>query len=148
MEHILAQLRDSGNIMVKVPPTLILLPVVFYSLYPLKRKYWCKSSLSRKIDRSRWFWLVADNPKPYMLLATPAFFDKKSGEWEFSAALPLPLTASDGDIEKLIMGFDYPVDEKAKYAALYIFGKPLKFNWRTGEMSEAPRHSIDEQVAN
>jgi len=112
--------------------TALFLPVVFGGLVPLKRAYWENESvLYSNESRMRLFLSALSNFPMYNVLITP--WKLKRSVHEFAAAIPLYKSADQKNVEKFMLHSDFPVDEKAKYAALYSFGEPFTINWTTGE---------------
>ncbi len=117
----------------------IIVPLVFHSLYPLRREFWNNPTMNfDDLDRFRGFWKAAAKPHFYKVVVTPQWLRKQVA---YHAVVPFYITAQVRDIDAFMMHSDYPVDERAKYAAIYTIGTPLRFNWKTGELSQA--HKFD-----
>ncbi|MBI4067163.1 hypothetical protein HY407_02175 [Candidatus Gottesmanbacteria bacterium] len=113
----------------------IVVPISFAKLYPLRAEFWNNPDLHfEDLDRFRGFWKAASKPEFYKMLVTPTWNGKKLS---YHAAIALYITATNREIDNFMLYSDFPVDERAKYAAVYTFGHPLRFNWKTGEVSRA-----------
>ena len=108
----------------------IVLPIVFEKHFPLKPEYVVTPPATIKDHHRVALFNEAFTALPlFKLLVTPLFNPYKKA-WHFNAAIPFKITASaDREIESFMLNSDYPVDERAKYAAIYIFGKPIRYNW-------------------
>lgn len=111
-----------------------IVPVYFHSLFPLREEFW--KSPTQNYDAQERIKLLSQaisKFEMYKLLATPHI----ENEFEtVAAAIPFYLSADNSLIEKFMLTSDWPVDPKAKYAALYLFNKPKRFNWKTKEITD------------
>lgn len=120
----------------KVSEIAVLLPLYFHNHYPLKKDFWKDpTNHYHNTDRSFAFLKLADNCRNFLLLVTPTYYDEKGKIWDLHATLPLPITCGDEVIENFMQTSDQVVDIRAKNAALYTCGKPIKFNWKTQELT-------------
>jgi hypothetical protein len=111
-----------------------IIPIHFVTLFELKPEYWQNPSVHFDAsDRAKQFIHVLSHPTFFTLLVTPSRKNEK--DEEFIATIPYPITATDRDIERFMTLTDFPVDQSAKYAAIYAFGSPMQYNWETGVMS-------------
>lgn len=115
----------------------MLIPIKLHALHSLKKEYWANPSIHYDTwDRIKQFLPVVNNPTLYHLLVTPSYIEEKQNPI-LQAALPL-LNPNDTElIEKFMLTTDLPVDERAKSAAIYSLGKPMRFNWETKEVNSA-----------
>lgn len=126
--------------------TAVIIPINFDRLYNLKQEFWDNPILHYdEIDRMRAFLHVAEKPQLYKLVVTPMWYEE---ELHLSAAIPFYISSADSEIDKFMFTSDYPVDERAKYAAIYTLGTPLRLNWKTGEISELTEKAVTEKVMN
>jgi|SRR3990167_9364055 len=115
---------------------VMLLPLRFVSHYPLRREFWQNPSHHYdSLDRLRTFQPLAKTPQFYKLLVTPTFLDDY-GKWHLNATLPLYLSMNESVIEQFMYHSDQSVDERAKCAAIYTFGKPMQYNWETQKVAD------------
>lgn len=113
----------------------LLLPIHFHTLYPMRREFWQSPSHHYdSLDRMRTFQQVATTPELFKLLVTPTYLDE-NGKWHLNATLPFFQTSDEKLIEQFMFHSDQSVDKRAKFAALYTFGKPTQYNWETQEIS-------------
>lgn len=113
----------------------IILPLEFSRIWELKPEYWNDPSVHfGHMDRSKLFSASLSAPAFYDVLVTPS--GMKEGTELFSAAMPIPAGNTDRVIEQFMRTSDYPVDEEAKYAAVYTPGMPFGINIRTGEVTK------------
>lgn len=137
-----------GNDLI-VGSTALVLPISFSSFFPLKKKYWRDLGASKNTkvlsrsrteidDRFHAFIKATENPRLYILLVTPAYFEDEENKWYFSSSYPFNISVSDQEIEKFMCLSSQSVDERAKNAAIYSFGSLMKFDWISGEVSEIP----------
>lgn len=119
---------------IEIVDSSLIVPITFDKLYPLQKNFWDDPTLHYDaFARLKSFWNAAEKPSLYQLVVTPSWSGKKL---VFHAAIPFFVSATDADIGRFMLTSDYPVDERAKYAAIYQFGTPLRFNWKTGELKE------------
>ncbi len=119
----------------RIHENAVLIPITYHARFPLKRAYW-KNPIQHfdEIDRLKIFMPVVRNPAFYKLLVTPTFLDEKN-LWHLHATLPILISSKDEIIERFMCTSDHPVDERAKSAALYLLGTPVKFNWNTRKIT-------------
>lgn len=111
----------------------IIVPITLETLYPLRKEFWDNPTYHfDDLDRFRGFWRAAAKPSFYKVIVTPQWIGTRVS---FQAIIPFYITATRKDIDTFMLYSDYPVDEAAKYAAIYTIGTPLRFNWRTGDVS-------------
>lgn len=116
----------------RIDDVLIIMPVLFHSYVPLKRIYWNDPWITFDPEmRADEFARILDYSDFYRILVTPSLTEKK--EEVFAAATPFYKTAKDKDIENFMLTTDFPVDETAKFAALYEPQKPFELEWRKDE---------------
>ncbi|MBI4097072.1 MAG: hypothetical protein HY428_01520 [Candidatus Levybacteria bacterium] len=114
---------------------VMLLPLCFASLYPLRPEFWQNPSQHYdSMDRLRTFQPLVKTPLFYKLLVTPTFLDE-NGKWHLNATLPLYLSMNESIIEQFMSHSDQSVDERAKCAAIYTFGDPMRYNWETQKVA-------------
>ncbi|MBI4097210.1 MAG: hypothetical protein HY428_02225 [Candidatus Levybacteria bacterium] len=133
LREAVSEIRISGEL--TILQHVILLPLRFATLYPLRREFWQSPTHHYdSLDRLRTFKPLAKTPQFYKLLVTPTFLDD-TGKWHLNATLPLYLSMNENIIEQFMFHSDQSVDERAKYAAIYTFGKPIQYNWETKKVS-------------
>ena len=107
------------------------IPIVFSSHVPLYKKYWENPTFEYSFqDRQLAFLSALNSPQLYRLLVVPVLFEEKKNAWFFSASIPFLHNTSKETIEQFILSSKETVEESAKYAALYDFSKPIRFNWK------------------
>ena len=108
----------------------IVVPITFQKLIPLKPEYW-QSPIAAYDDyhRTALFNQALTALPLFKLLVTP-IFNVHEKLWHFNAAAPFKMTAKNSEIESFMLNSDYPVDERAEYAAIYAFGNPIRYNWK------------------
>lgn len=119
-----------------------IVPVTFHDLYPQREEFWgIPTQHYDPQDRIKLLIQAVSQYKMYKLLAT-AYIDNKIKT--VAAAIPFYLSADNSLIERYMLTSDWPVDPKAKYAAFYLFNKPIRFNWKTGKITslEISRENI------
>lgn len=117
-----------------VPELAVMTYLKFDSLVPLKREYWAKPTMHYDgWERNGLFTKMLAHPHLYSTLVVPTYIDGK--DQELQAVLPMKVV-SDKTIENFMMSSDQIVDERSKYAAIYTFDHRMKFNWKTGEISD------------
>lgn len=140
-------LHEEGELMVL--DTAIVLPINLHEYYPLKKEFW--NNPARHFDtqdRIKLFNKVISNPRLNMLLVTPSYFSDREKKWYLSATLPLRLSYEDKEIENFMLSSDYPVDIRAKNAAIYSFGRPLRLKWATMELEEVENETEQSYLIN
>ena len=121
---------------------LIILPVSFHSFIPLKRAYWENPSFSYDANsRSDAFSQILDYAALYRILVTPTLTE--NNEEVFSAAIPLLKDSSQKNIELFMNYSDFPVDETAKFAALYEPQSIFELEWRDIKTPRDIKHLDD-----
>lgn len=107
-----------------------ILPITLDKLFPLKEQYWHNPNLHYDyFQRMDLFLRMLDMHEFYKLLVTPLHDKNKE---IFVSAAPFYITATEADIEKFMLLSDFPVDETAKFAAIYKIGAVQQLNWQTG----------------
>lgn len=121
--------NDSVNTW-KINDVCAVIPITLVSLYPLKPEYWENPTENYDVFiRGALFNDAVANLPLYKLLVTPIFsIDER--KWFFNAAIPFKITAKDKEIENFMLHSDYQVDERADSAGIYLFGKPIRYNWK------------------
>ncbi len=121
---------------------VLLLPIHFSSLFTLRREFWQDPTHHYdSLDRMKTFQKVANAPQFYKLLVTPTYLDE-NGKWHLNATLPLYQNADKKIIERFMFHSDQSVDERAKFAAVYTFGTPTRFNWETRQISAIKKRFV------
>jgi hypothetical protein len=116
---------------VKIQNIDILIPLVLSAKIPLKRQYWANPSVEFPYwDRVKAFLNLIDKPQLHQLLVTPRFYDARNKKWKFEAALPMLRNAGMPVVESFMLYSKQPVDMRAKSAAIYLPGVPVRFDWR------------------
>lgn len=130
---VLQQLGETEHI--TVPEECLLVPITLHSLFPMKRGYWSKPTLSYDQQlRVKAFSNVADCPSLYNLLVTPYLYDEMNDIWHLNATIPLVGDEHTNIIERFMKNSDQIVEPRAKYSAVYSLGDKLQFNWQTKEV--------------
>jgi len=135
-----------AKIKLEIHDITILIPLYFQSLYPLKKEYWRKPTQKYEDDSiklMRVFFPVLEKPEFYKLLVTPLLI--QDNKWIFRAAAPFLISADKSVIERFLLTSDWTIDTRVKNAALYTFGEPSSFNWKTKEII-APEREIEERM--
>ncbi len=115
-----------------VSDTGLLAPITFQKRFPLKEEYWQKPTTEYTTEqRVRLFGSAANLHQMYKVLITPSITAKKA---RLHAAIPFFISATDTDVAQFMYTADFPVDESAKDAAIYMLDKPVPLNWVTGEV--------------
>ena len=113
----------------------LLIPLKLSKTLSLKAGYWSNApplDCRNYLFRLQAFLPVATDPEAFDLLVLPTDYHPKEG-WLYSAAMPFTKGTDMKVIETFLAQSNYPVFPKAKVSALYARGKPLGFDWRTGE---------------
>lgn len=132
----IAQYAEKNN--VSVHEEAILVPLSLHDLFPLKRIYWEKPSVKFKShDRSNLILNALHLPYFYKMLVTPSSYAKR--RFTFMTALPFYVTVKKKEIELFMYESDFPVNEYANQAAIYLLEQPFMLNWKNGEIT---RHSF------
>lgn len=109
----------------------VIVPLRLAEIYPLKPEFWSNPSKHyASEDRIRAFSNMLLSEHPYLMLVTPSRYDDKHKTWQFSTAMPMPLTFNDADLEQFMLTSDYPVESRANAAALYAIRKPQGIEWK------------------
>ena len=69
-------------------------------------------------------------PDLYQILVVPRHYDRKTKNWIWRIASPFFVSATDELIGRFMKYSNEPVDRRAKYAALYKFGRVFEFRWK------------------
>ncbi len=118
----------------KVPEESLVIYLRLEKLYLLQKKFWRKPTIHYDpVERIKLFSSVGLNPQFYKVLVVPTFIDGSKQILE--AVLPF---VGDGKktLENFMMNSDQIVDTRAKYAAIYSCTKLMRFNWKTGDITE------------
>lgn len=136
-----AIIKKSGDI--KLDDICYLSPLEFKSLYPNKREYWEGPSQKFSLgNRTSAFMCALDKPGQFQVLVTQAF--NYNGRISFTAPIPFYLDSPQRVIELFMSNADWPVDERAKYSAIYSMDNPVAFNHVTGTIeNDAPIPDFD-----
>jgi hypothetical protein len=110
-----------------------IIPLTFDRLWELKEEYWTDPTVHfGHMDRAHLFTAAILTPDFFSMLVTPNGYTK--GKDILSAAMPVPASRTDSVVEQFMRSSDFPVDEEAKYAAVYTIGSPVGINIKTGEL--------------
>ncbi|OGK39935.1 hypothetical protein A3A74_07860 [Candidatus Roizmanbacteria bacterium RIFCSPLOWO2_01_FULL_35_13] len=119
----------------KIEDRTILIPIYFHSHFFLKKEFWKKPDYhleeERRLDS---FLKVHSNHQFYKILILPQEYKKKN--WIFYVSLPFYLNTDLKTIENFMLGADEPVELRAKYAAFYTAGKPMRFDRITRKIDD------------
>lgn len=136
----LTQMRDEAKVLseiitqrntLEVDPTAVILPVVLDELFPLKEEYWKSPHVHYDYyQRMDLFLRVLNLPSFFRILVTP--IHEKNREI-FVSACPFYAHTGNKLVEKFMLYSDFPVDETAKFAALYRTMKPKEIDWQTNK---------------
>jgi len=111
---------------------LLLVPLTFSHLYPLKKEYWDNPSYEIKsIDKAVLFSEAIAKPWLYHLLVTPGL-DEKTKKVELSAAFVFKKGA-ERDLETFMRTSTHPVSPEAKNAAIYNIGDSFGYDLKKKE---------------
>ena len=135
MNQLEKHLQNEGDL--KLDKICTLMPLYFESLIPLRREFWGGPGLNYN-HKHRYVSLMRSfvDSEFYKIMVT-GFFEQNN--WIFYPAVSYYVNAQAGDTEKFFFDADWAVDERSKYAAFYTIGNPLRFNWKTGEVSKIPK---------
>lgn len=112
---------------------VVIVPMTFHDLVPLKKEYWKKSLVSFDLSlRSTLFVPFLEKPYKFQLLVTP-LSSLAGGKERFAVAMPFATPAAPGHVEAFMKTSDWEVDQLAKYAAMYNPGELFTCDWKTGE---------------
>lgn len=127
-------IKGAGVTTIDIPYESILTYLTFESLIPLKKEYWENPTMKYDSwERNHLFMKMALHPQLYKILVVPVYIDEK--DQALDAVLPMQ-RVTDKIIENFMMSSDQIVDERSKYAAIYTFDHRMKFDWKTGEITE------------
>jgi len=132
---------------IQIPDECLLIPIKYKSKYPMRKEHWEKPSVTYDaFDRMKLFLTAARQPSLYSLLVTPGSYINE--KWLFHASLPF--TGKREVVENFMYMSDLPVDERAKYSAIYSMGEKMRFNFETREISEISNDLIitEGEIAN
>jgi len=116
----------------QVEENALITEITFVKLYPLKREYWGKPLLDYTFEsRDQNLEAALLKPEMHFLLVTPSLFIEKDKSWYLTAPIAFLKSASDKTIEKFMLTSNWPVEERAKSAAIYHFSHDLLYNWQT-----------------
>lgn len=117
-------------------------PLVFDSLIPLRRKYWeGEHQEFTDLERNHKFINFYNTPELFKMLVVPTNLDSENNTFEFDIALPFTNKSSEKDLELFMMHSDYPVNECASHAAFYLPGEPMRYNYETKKVEQPLRKS-------
>ncbi|MDO8658290.1 MAG: hypothetical protein Q7K55_06105 [Candidatus Levybacteria bacterium] len=113
---------------------MLLMPIALSKRIPLKREYWQKPTEHYDFLNKFLAFIKIFNEKVIdkKLLVTPCFHNVKKDSWIFNATLPF-LENEEDIIEKVMLTSDIPVDESAKYTAVYNIGNFIIYDWKKKE---------------
>lgn len=117
-------------------------PLVFESWVPLRRNYW-EGELQEFTyeERTHKFINFYNTPELFKMLVVPTFLNRENNTFDFDIALPFTNKSSEKDLELFMMHSDYPVNEFASHAALYLPGEPMRYNYETKKVEHPQRKS-------
>lgn len=131
-KEIIQMVDSKEEITATIAPDGVIIPVHFLSLYPLRREYWENPVVHYDIvDRTRLFNEVMKATTEYQLLVTPQYVDEEGIQF-LDVAFPFDDIETMKSVEMFMRTSDQVVDQRAKSAAIYTFGKKQKFNWMSG----------------
>lgn len=148
IHDILADSRYFGNLTsgedgLSLSEEALILPIKMEKLYPLEKRFWLTPQVNYShLDRLELFSRVVSNHSFFKLIVTPLTYGKKT---LFMSAFPYYSTADDKIVETFMLTSNFPVDQKAKFAAIYNFETGVHLNWRTGIISELPFSQIEKK---
>lgn len=124
----------SGQDGLRLSQDALILPVRLEKLYPLEKRFWMAPQLNySQLDRLDLISKAAANYSFFKLVVTPFTPGKKT---LFMSAFTYYVNSSEKIIETFMLKSNFPVDPKAKYAAIYKFEKGMHLNWTTGAVSQ------------
>lgn len=126
----LTLIEKSRGESVFIPPAPIIFPIILTGKIPLKRDYWDKPTTElSKIERINNFLKPLENHHFQKLLVTPL----KKGEGAIlQAAYCFNIKAKETELSFFMSNNYLSLDERAKFAAIYHFGNPFRFELDTG----------------
>lgn len=111
-----------------VRDSVLIIPLKFVHDYKLESEFWGNPAFDYNFHvRNVEFFKAANLHEAYHVLVTP---DKR--EAPFTVAFPY-LSESEDHLRLFMETSNWPVDPKAKHAAIYKMEKPYSFNVVTGE---------------
>ncbi len=114
-----------------IPPMPIVFPLSFSSNVRLKKEYWDKPTLEYTwADRINSFHKVLENYQFYQLLVTPVAAGKSIS---LQVSHCFQITAQEPEISLFLSMTFMSMDMRAKNAALYRFGNPVRFEYESGK---------------
>lgn len=115
-----------------VEENVLITEITYERQYPLKREYWVKPILDYNFEsRDQNLEAALLKSEMHFLLITPSLYLDKDKLWYLTAPIAFLKSATDETIEKFMLASNWPVEERAKHAAIYEFGKDLLYNWQT-----------------
>jgi hypothetical protein len=121
------KILTEGESVSQVSDICFLFPLTFDRRYSLTREFWMNPDIAyTPSHRISAFMQVISKPELFSLLVTPS---KQNRRWRFMAALPLFTNQDDASVRQFMLHSDWPVDESAKYAAVYRIEKMQVYNW-------------------
>ena len=125
---------------IELPPQVIVIPLKFDSLVPLKKEYWEGEHEAYDYDeRVHNFIEFHKNPTFYKYLITPGDYDEINDKFSLDAAIPIKLNSEEKDLKNFMFHSDFPVNELASNSAFYIPLKPLRYNYLTNKVDRPKR---------
>ena len=107
---------------------IMLVPLTFSKLYPLKKSYWQESEVKlMEIDRSVSLIKSLANPDFYNFLVTPTRFKDKGNKIYLTAAFAFKKEGEDL-LGEMMKASDHSVCPEAKNVAVYNIGEALSYD--------------------
>ena len=107
---------------------IILVPLTFSKLYPLKKEYWQDSDIKlMELDKSLSFAKSLVSPDFYYLLITPTRYLDKGNKIDFTAAFAFK-REDEEMLPEMMKASDHPVCPEAKNAAIYEMGEAFAYD--------------------
>lgn len=125
-------------------PYGLAVPLNLQRLYRLEVRFWHKPVVHfEHFQRMDMFLKAMENITMYNLVVTPLRIGKNK---IFVSAIPLLASKKDRDLEQFMLYSDFPVDETAKYAAIYTCGSPFRLNLKNGDISPTISDKIPKSI--
>lgn len=116
--------------------TAIIIPVSFAAIVSLEQD--CRTRPAHVFDNPDRFKVLLpalQRPALHKLLVLPGHFDRRRG-WQLNMVASFLHTADPAAVATFMRLVNVPIDARARLAAFYKIGEPVRLNWRTGEVGE------------
>lgn len=126
----------------------VLLPLTLLKKYQIKKIKKKKRHKVRYADRHTMIVKAIYDYKLYNMLVLPGYYSSNEKFWYLSAALPIAAHLSEQETDKMITSFNLTVSPDATEYAVYTLNKPLRYDWKSQEITDVEFERDESEVLN